>query len=303
MKTRSLVVLGAVAALAVAAVVVFLRQPPHVDPGAVTTAPTARTQPESAPISAASTSKPTIPPAPTKPLAKTPFLDGIHTFKDLNDRAKASDPQDVDALKSKADALVLCQSGEAEMDQRFAIQQKRNGVSKDAQASFDALKAYKRRFCVGTEGESAGAALSSMLTADPSSDYLLSTTLTDDEDKERAVAMALKIVRTSDSPAAINNAAMFLASAGDDAWTDGKDAVEGSYLSQHLPEIQTLAAAMVACDVGGGCGPDGLYSWSICQQHDICHPGVSMDEIWRKTNAPDVYDAARKVAGSMRKSH
>lgn len=121
--------------------------------------------------------------------------------------------------------------------------------------------------------------------------------------------MALEILRTSHSDVAIRNAANYLTSVGD-AWTDGKEAVEGSYLAKQLPQIQRLAAYMVACDVGGGCGSDGFYAWSDCSMSVPCRceHGRNLEEDQSsgclRSGSPDgaADEAAIRLAGTRSRS-
>ncbi len=149
------------------------------------------------------------------------------------------------------------------------------------------------------EGESFGWTISELGVTDPNGDYILSTTLIDYEDKARASEIALTLVDTSMSAAAINTAALFLSSSNE-GWDLGRDVTQGTYFSSELPQIQIMAAAMVACDLSGGCGPDGMYSWAACWNRDMCRPGISMDDVWRRTNSPDVMDAATEIANILR---
>lgn len=239
-------------------------------------------------------------PSKTEPHA-APFLAGVNNFKDLNAKVAQAGPSSADALKIKSVGLLLCQQSDNEMDEALARRKSKGNASPSAETSLVAFKAYRQRFCVGLDGESVGRTLSELSAADPSGDYIVSTTLADDADKERASAMARTMIETSSSPDAINNAALYLAGAGEESWDFGKEAVQGTYLSSQLPQIQTMAANMVACDLSGGCGPDGMYSWAACSNYENCHPGVSMDEIWRQTNSPDAMDAAAKVADMLRR--
>lgn len=227
------------------------------------------------------------------------YFDGVHDYAQLMKKVKAAG-DDADAHYARMIAAGLCELSDAQLDRGFARKKQREGASPEAEASFEAYKTYRRRFCKRWDGLSFGEAAGEMAQVESDSDLLTSTQLTYDEDKERATAMALEILRTSHSDVAIRNAANYLTSVGD-AWTDGKEVVEGSYLAKQLPQIQRLAAYMVACDVGGGCGSDGFYAWSDCSMFDLCHAGVSMDEIWRRTNPPDVYEAARRMALLMRR--
>jgi len=228
------------------------------------------------------------------------IFEGVRNFEQLIQKVDAAG-NNADALKAKMDAAGFCEMKDVELDEGFARRKKQRGASSEAEASFEAYKAYRRRFCVGWNGESLGATASEMIDLDPSNDLNTSQQIAQDDDKERATAMALDLFRNSRSDTAIRNAAIYLSNAGPDAWPDGKEVVQGTYLANQLPRIQMLAANMIACEVGGGCGGDGFYAWSECQSYDLCHAGVSMDEIWRKASPPDVYDAARRMAALMRR--
>ncbi|HEY6941113.1 hypothetical protein [Dokdonella sp.] len=247
------------------------------------------------------TEVPGRPGAPPREESEPRYFDGTRNFGELIQRVNAA-RNGADALKAKMDAATLCDMTDRELDERFARWKKRNGGASAAEASFDAYKAYRKRFCVGWNGETVGTVAGEMLDLDPSNDLNTSQQVAEDDDTERAVAMALDLVRNSESAAAIRNAAVFLSNAGDGAWTDGQEVVQGTYLFRQLPQIRLLAVDMIACELGGGCESDGFYAWAACQAYDLCHPGVSMDEIWRRTNPPDFYDAARRMAASMRRS-
>jgi hypothetical protein len=225
------------------------------------------------------------------------LLEGVPDFGTLAAKVAAAS-NDADALYAKSQAAGICEMQEDELNRAFARQRQRRGASKDAEASFGAFKSYRRRFCADWDGETFAQLAGKMADVDPTSDLIASQRLYDDDDKERAIAMAQDIVRNSASDTAIRNAARYLADAG--GWTDGQAAVEGSYLASRLSEIQSLASGMIACEVGGGCGVDGFYAWADCQLVELCHPGISMEEIWRRTNAPDIYEAARRMVPLMR---
>lgn len=233
--------------------------------------------------------------------AVRPFLAGVNDFKDLNAKVAEAGPANADALKVKAVGLLLCQQSDSELEEALARRMNKGNASPNSGTSLAAFKAYRRRFCVGLDGESVGRTISDLSAADPSGDYIVSTTLTEDTDQERARAMARTIMETSSSSEAIKNAALYLTVAQDGGWDFGKEAIQGTYLSSQLPQIQVMAANMVACDLSGGCGPDGMYSWAACLNDGICHPGVSMEEIWKRTNSPDVIDAATKIADMLRR--
>lgn len=228
-----------------------------------------------------------------------PFLSGVSNFKELADKVLQAGASDAQALKTESVALTLCEQSDAEMDQRLAHRRSKNMAPADAEDSLNALKAYKHRFCVGLGNESLGRALSEIAAMDPNGDYAISTTLTDIEPKEHAEEIATTLIETSASPDAINNAALFLATK-EGGWDLGRDIVQGKYFSSELAQIQIAAAAMVACDLSGGCGADGMYSWAACSNYDMCRPGVTMEDIWRRTNSPDVLAAASKLAEILR---
>lgn len=298
---RSRIVRSLAAALIVAAVVIgyfWYQAPPPASPALL---------PAGAPAPVATTNE-AAPPANvprtdamrTAPVLPSGYFDGVRDYAELAKNVAAAG-NDADALYAKMIAASTCDQPEELRDRWFAQRKQREVVSPEAEASYRAVRAHRLRFCKTWDGISFGEAVGELVQVDSDSDLITSQKLTEDEDRERATAMALEILRTSHSGTAIQNAANYLMNVGADAWTDGQDVVAGSYLAKQSREIQWLAAHMVACDVGGGCGSDGFYAWSDCEMFDMCHPGVSMDEIWRRTNPPDVYEAARRMALLMRR--
>jgi hypothetical protein len=299
---RSRIVRSLAAALIVVAGVIgyfWYQAPPPASPAllpAGATAPVATTNGEAPrPANASRTDA-----VRTASVLPSSYFDGVRDYAELAKKVAAAG-NDADALYAKMIAAGTCDQPEELRDRWFARRKQREVVSPQAEASYRAARAHRLRFCETWDGTSFGAAVGEAVQVDSDSDLVTSQRLTEDEDRERATAMALEIFRTSHSGTAIRNAANYLMSVGADAWTDGKEVVAGSYLAKQSREIQWLAAHMVACDVGGGCGSDGFYAWSDCEMFDMCHPGVSMDEIWRRTNAPDVYEAARRMALLMRR--
>jgi hypothetical protein len=139
------------------------------------------------------------------------------------------------------------------------------------------------------------------LNSDPGSDVAMASRLLALPSEKRADSsqQALDILNMSSNPDAIVEAARFLAGGENVHWDLGAREVPLG-LRDELPGMQILAARMVACDLSGGCGPNGVYVWMECMRYSLCRPGLSMDELWRETYSPIEYRLAMGLANQLR---
>lgn len=233
--------------------------------------------------------------------AQTPFLAGVRTLKELDAKVYSAGANVADALKVKSAALLLCQRSDAELDDELAHRAIGDSARAQARKSLDAFQNYRRRFCVGSENDAFGKTVSELGATDPNGDYAISTKLFQVDSNAKAVEIATTLVETSTSPDAIKNSAIFLANAKNGGWDLGKDFVQGTFFASQLSQIQEMAATLVACDFSGGCGPDGMYSWVACSSYDLCRPGISLEDVWIRTNSPDVIEAVLRTAELLRR--
>lgn len=113
--------------------------------------------------------------------------------------------------------------------------------------------------------------------------------------------LAENIVLGSLNPSAILAAASVLAEpAVSGGWEMGADLSTGPGESQALPKAQWLAAQMIACDLSGGCGADGLTTLIECGSFSVCEPGITTREVWRRTSTPVEFGLAERIYSKLK---
>lgn len=65
-------------------------------------------------------------------------------------------------------------------------------------------------------------------------------------------------------------------------------------------QVLSLAIRMIACEQSRSCGADSVNAWLACASVRMCRPGISMDQIWRASTAPIVYESALRRANQLR---
>ena len=119
-------------------------------------------------------------------------------------------------------------------------------------------------------------------------------------DSRSGVEEAMRILFESESPSAMAAAGRFL----DESARVKLDF--GLADSTKLPDgiesnvVRRLAIEMIACELSKACGPNSAEAWLVCDRIGACRPGISMQDIWRASFPPVVYDAAVRQANFLR---
>ena len=161
-------------------------------------------------------------------------------------------------------------------------------------------KAFAAKFC-DTKTESFGDITGRLASLSSGDDVLQASYLINLEgDEVGAVGnpIASGLILKSESPDAISRAAEFLLDQQhEDLPQTRKLPFPASIQGQSRRDVQMLAIKMLACEMRGGCGPDGFYSVLGCGSN--CYPGVSMAEVWRNENSPEAIRYARSLASAL----
>jgi hypothetical protein len=119
-------------------------------------------------------------------------------------------------------------------------------------------------------------------------------------DPRTGVEEAMRILFESDSPSALNAAGRFLDESArvklDFGLADATKLPEGIEANV----VRRLAIEMIACELSRACGPNSAEAWLVCDRIGVCRPGVSMQDVWRASYPPVVYDAAVRQANFLR---
>jgi hypothetical protein len=70
-------------------------------------------------------------------------------------------------------------------------------------------------------------------------------------------------------------------------WRYGRDTVAKARHPERLPAYQRMAVRLVECDLMGGCGPNGMISFELCNEEKDCRSGVSVTDILHEQFEPD----------------
>jgi hypothetical protein len=129
-------------------------------------------------------------------------------------------------------------------------------------------------------------------------DLVSQSTVLDPASKDPVViALAQRLANQVKSPIALEQASEVLIERGEMLPVMGSIQPPKSVSSSEArAEAQRLAVQMVACDVRGGCGPSGIYTFMWCTW---CKTGMSLDQGWQQKYSPDTVSYARAVASKL----
>jgi hypothetical protein len=119
-------------------------------------------------------------------------------------------------------------------------------------------------------------------------------------DKALAFREAVSIVKSTRSGDALLLVHRFMEESGAVVIDLGETSARPLALRQQFPVMRQIAFQIVACELDRNCGPDSLAAWVNCAPHDLCQPGVSMQMIWQRSNSPQIYEGAMRMADRLR---
>ncbi|HAL23656.1 MAG TPA: hypothetical protein DCP40_13155 [Stenotrophomonas sp.] len=150
---------------------------------------------------------------------------------------------------------------------------------------------FTKRFCSDFSGNSNSYALE--LLNYPDSDVVIARELASTGPLERDVAVAAQdIVLRSENSDAIYNAAAALASG---TWAFGLEVAKTPQERAILHEAQWIASQRIACDLSGGCAAGGLTTMIECASYGICEPGMTVSDVFAKTQSEAKLDFADRL--------
>jgi DNA-directed RNA polymerase subunit F len=200
---------------------------------------------------------------------------------------------DMDAINERIRLASVC--GSIAMSERVQqLQSKEVAPSRRAQIEFF------EKFC-DAEAESLDPLIAEM-EKHSESDVVKATILheTTAIDPRTGVEEAMRILFESDSPSALTAAGRFLDESArvklDFGLADATKLPDG--IEPNV--VRRLAIEMIACELSRACGPNSAEAWLFCDRIGACRPGVSMQDIWRASYPPVVYDAAVRQANFLR---
>lgn len=246
------------------------------------------------------------PSVPASRMDSSKPLDQFHDYASAKEVLMAAEDNDAQAIHYRSLLTRVCYRTPEFLEGAMANTIGSAGWPDTPQVrlSFQSRIDFVRQFC-NSPRENTDQYRKRAYELDPSSDVatlnqLREATMEEPPDQWRKHAPEyLDILLRTQSPDAILEAARFLSSMEGIPWEFGRDKIP-SALADRVPAIQHLAANMVACDMGGGCGPNGIYVWTACPDYALCRPGLSMDELWRTIYSPLEYGLALRMAKDLR---
>lgn len=242
----------------------------------------------------------TVSPSPSGPgLTKFTF-DGITRASELQAAASTRIGQKGQALEYLRQAAQYCE-GNA-LNQKFKTQRELKGqMSPDEKRSLDFQREFGKRFC-DTPLAASGDLADQFPGLDPDDDMVRAhflASLEGDEAEAAGVPVAASLIKSSKSPDAIERAAQFLLLRNQDLPQAKSVPIPASIRGdQARLQAQRLAVSMLTCEMRGGCGPNGFFTALNCGRH--CQPGVSLLEVWKRTNSPETIEYAQALAAAIR---
>lgn len=176
-------------------------------------------------------------------------------------------------------------------------------LSSAAERSLSVYESFTKRFCKDFSGSS-DEYLQQLYKASADSEVKQAEALQeiarDEEGKKLAIDRAKGIIEESDEALAVQAAARYLAANSVSLF--GTKYVESGADYPQLKAAQFLAAQMLACDLGGGCGSEGYYTMVGCASTNTCRPGITLEQVWQKEHSSILYDLARRIYGGLKET-
>ncbi|HEL3257920.1 TPA: hypothetical protein UMF52_003259 [Stenotrophomonas maltophilia] len=206
-------------------------------------------------------------------------LDGVERFGQLLDRLKSSSIAPAQRAQYLLTAAQVCEGA------------REGRLGKRTDEASRTYAQYTKTFCSDFSGSSNEFALE--LLKYPDSDVVIARELASSVPLERDTTIAAQdIVLKSQNPDAVYNAAAALASG---TWAFGVEVAQNPQERSMLREAQWLASQRLACDLSGGCGAGGMTSMIECASYGICTPGMTVSEVFARTQPEARLDLADRL--------
>lgn len=213
------------------------------------------------------------------------IMDAATSFGALRNLVEAHVRDEGARIEYLRQAAILCEGF-------IANNQRATSGSRSASLYSD----YVDRFCSDFTGSS-DAYLQALYSAPSDSDVTqalaLNSLAVDESGKALATARAMELVANSEEPLAVQAVARFLG--GESVRMFGDNFAESGADYGEIQKAQLLAASMLSCDLGGGCGSEGYYTMIECAAANACQPNITLDQVWRQTHSPKSYALARRI--------
>jgi len=230
-----------------------------------------------------------------------PILDKTSKLSELTALAMRTSDQRGQAIAELQQALIYCRSMAYSLNNPSHRQREALSSAQDRKRS-EWRASFVRQFC-DEPGVSPDQLYSAALNELPPDDPFVQTTLLAGEpSKPDPLVMehARRLASQSTSPAALEQAATYLRERGEEIPAMKALVPPGSLQSADgRAKAQDLAILMVTCDSRGGCGPNGINTFLLCNN---CDPGLTMEQHWKREYSPDTMAFARAIAARIESS-